>query len=53
MKILFVANYMWDIYIFRGGLLKALVADGYEVVAAAPDNGRKDYSRSKSCIYHS
>ncbi len=40
MKILFVANYMWDIYIFRGGLLKALVADGHEVMAVAPDNGR-------------
>lgn len=46
MKILFVANYMWDIYIFRGGLLKALVADGHEVVAAAPDNGRIDMEKA-------
>lgn len=45
MKILFVANYMWDIYIFRGGLLKALIADGHEVVAAAPDNGRIDMEK--------
>ena len=46
MKILFVANYMWDIYIFRGGLLKALIADGHEVVAAAPDNGRIDMEKA-------
>ena len=49
MKILFVANYMWDIYIFRGGLLKALIADGHEVVAVAPDNGRDVYKRQ---TYH-
>ena len=40
MKIMFVANYMWDIYIFRFGVLKALVEDGYEVIAVAPDDGR-------------
>ena len=45
MKILFVANYMWDIYIFRGGLLKALVADGHNVIAAAPDDGRIDMEK--------
>ena len=37
---MFVANYMWDIYIFRFGVLKALVEDGYEVIAVAPDDGR-------------
>ncbi|MDY4006713.1 MAG: glycosyltransferase family 4 protein [Fusobacterium varium] len=46
MKILFVANYMWDIYIFRGGLLKALVADGHEVTAVAPDDGRIDMEKT-------
>lgn len=40
MKIMFVANYMWDIYIFRFGVLKALVEDDYEVIAVAPDDGR-------------
>lgn len=29
MKIMFVANYMWDIYIFRAWVLRALVEDGH------------------------
>lgn len=40
MKIMFVANYMWDIYIFRAGVLRALIEDGHEIIAVAPDNGR-------------
>lgn len=46
MKIMFVANYMWDIYIFRAGVLRALVEDGHEVIAVAPDNGRIDMEKA-------
>lgn len=46
MKIMFVANYMWDIYIFRAGVLKALVGDGHEVIAVAPDDGRIDMEKA-------
>lgn len=46
MKILFVANYMWDIYIFRAGVIRALVSDGHEVVVVAPDDGRIDMKRA-------
>ncbi len=28
MKIFFTANVLWDIYIFRGGVIKALVEEG-------------------------
>lgn len=45
MKIMFVANYMWDIYIFRAGVLRALVEAGHEVVAVAPDDGRIDLEK--------
>lgn len=46
MKIMFVANYMWDIYIFRAGVLRALVEDGQEVIAVAPDDGRIDMEKA-------
>ena len=46
MKILFVANYMWDIYIFRAGVIRALVSDGHEVVVVAPDDGRVDMEKA-------
>lgn len=46
MKILFVANYMWDIYIFRAGVIRALVSDGHEVVVVAPDDGRIDMEKA-------
>ena len=46
MKIMFVANYMWDIYIFRAGVLRALVEDGHEVIAVAPDDGRIDMEKA-------
>lgn len=46
MKILFVANYMWDIYIFRGGVLRALVNDGHEITVVAPDDKRIDMEKA-------
>lgn len=46
MKILFVANYMWDIYIFRSGVIRAMVQDGHDVVVVAPDDGRIDMEKA-------
>lgn len=46
MKIMFVANYMWDIYIFRAGVLKALINDGHQVVVIAPDDERIDMEKA-------
>lgn len=45
MKLMFVANYMWDIYIFRAGVLRALIADGHEVIVVAPDDKRIDMEK--------
>ena len=36
MKIFFTANVLWDIYIFRGGVIKALVEEGHDVTVVAP-----------------
>lgn len=42
MKILFSANKLWDVFIFRGGVIRALVDDGNDVKIIAPDDGRID-----------
>ncbi|MGL5963975.1 MAG: glycosyltransferase, partial [Fusobacteriaceae bacterium] len=46
MKILFVANKLWDVFIFRGGVIKSLVSDGNEVKIVAPDDGRVDTKKT-------
>ncbi len=38
MKILICLNTAWNLLNFRGGLIRALVAQGYEVVAVAPND---------------
>lgn len=35
-KVLIALNTAWNLYNFRAGLIRALVAEGYEVVAVAP-----------------
>jgi len=35
-KIVIALNTAWNLYNFRAGLIRALVAEGYEVVAVAP-----------------
>lgn len=45
MKLLFVANKLWDVYIFRGGVIKALVEDGHEITIVAPDDKRIDVGK--------
>jgi len=38
MKIVIALNTAWNLVNFRAGLIRALVAEGYEVVAVAPDD---------------
>lgn len=42
MRIAISINRSWNIYNFRSGLVKALIADGHEVIAIAP---KDEYSR--------
>lgn len=51
MKIFFSANKLWDVFIFRGGVIKALVEDGNEVKIAAPDDGRIDTEKVLGAPY--
>ena len=45
MKIFFTANVLWDIYIFRGGVIKALVEEGHDVTVIAPYETRVDMEK--------
>lgn len=45
MKIFFTANVLWDIYIFRGGVIKALVNEGHDVTVVAPYETRVDMEK--------
>lgn len=45
MKLMFVANKLWDVYIFRGGVIKKLVQEGHEVIILAPEDGRIDVEK--------
>lgn len=45
LKIFFTANVLWDIYIFRYGVIKSLIEDGHEVVVVAPRDERIDFER--------
>ncbi|WP_047383386.1 MULTISPECIES: glycosyltransferase family 4 protein [unclassified Cetobacterium] len=43
LKIFFTANVLWDIYIFRYGVIKALINDGHEVIVIAPNDTRINF----------
>ena len=45
MKIFFTANVLWDIYIFRGGVIRALVEAGHDVTVIAPHETRVDMEK--------
>ena len=45
MKLIVSANTAWNVANFRAGLVRALVADGHEVVVAAPPDGTVDRVR--------
>lgn len=49
MKIFFVANTAWSIFNFRYGLLKALLARGFNVVVLAPYDKHSAALRSMGC----
>lgn len=41
-RVLISINAAWNVVNFRAGLVRALVADGHEVIAAVPDDGALD-----------
>ncbi len=45
-RVLISANAAWNIVNFRSNLVRALVADGHEVIAAVPDDGAIDAVRA-------
>lgn len=45
-RVLISINAAWNVANFRAGLVRALVADGHEVVAAVPDDGALDRVRA-------
>ena len=51
MKIAIVLNTAWNIYNFRLGLIKALLAEGHEVVAIAPTDEYAAKLVQTGCIY--
>lgn len=50
-RILIAINTSWNIHNFRSGLIRALVAEGYEVIAAAPRDGYSERLAEIGCRY--
>jgi glycosyltransferase involved in cell wall biosynthesis len=50
-KIVISTNTAWNIYNFRAGLVRALVSQGYEVVALAPDDSYAPRLRELGCTH--
>lgn len=50
-KIVIALNTTWNLVNFRAGLIRALVADGYEVVAVAPPDEHVPRLMSLGCRY--
>jgi glycosyltransferase involved in cell wall biosynthesis len=50
-KILISINTSWNVYNFRSGLVQALVAAGYEVVVAAPEDSHSARLADLGCRY--
>lgn len=50
-KILISINTSWNVYNFRSGLVQALVAAGYEVVVAAPQDSHSARLADLGCRY--
>ncbi len=51
MRIAIVINTSWNIYNFRMSLLKALLAEGHEVVAVAPADAYTPHLRAVGCQF--
>lgn len=50
-KLLLSVNGTWNIVNFRRGLVHALQSDGWDVLAAAPDDGHVEQVRAMGCRY--
>jgi glycosyltransferase involved in cell wall biosynthesis len=50
-KIVISINTAWNIYNFRAGLVRALIAVGYEVIAIAPDDEYSERLRELGCRF--
>lgn len=50
-KLLLSVNSAWNIVNFRGGLVRALQGDGWEVIAAAPTDEHVDRVRALGCRF--
>ena len=48
-KLLFSINSCWNFINFRSGLLRALLADGHEVIAVAPEDDHAEQVRQLGC----
>ncbi len=50
-KVFISINTVWNIFNFRSGLIKAMVAQGYEVIAIAPDDEYSDRLKNLGCRF--
>lgn len=50
-KIVISSNTAWNIHNFRSGLIKALISDGYQVTAIAPEDGYSPQVRDLGCRF--
>lgn len=50
-KILISINSCWNFVNFRSGLVRALIADGHDVIAVAPEDGYGEKVRELGCRY--
>ena len=51
MKVIIALNSSWNLLNFRSGLIRALVAEGYEVVALAPDDAYSNRLSELGCRF--
>ena len=51
MKVMISINTAWNLTNFRSGLIRALIAKGYEVVAVAPHDGYANRLASLGCRF--
>jgi glycosyltransferase involved in cell wall biosynthesis len=51
-KLIIALNCSWNLLNFRSGLIRALVAEGYEVVAVAPDDAYSARLSELGCRFH-
>ena len=50
-KIVIALNSSWNIINFRSGLIKALIEEGYDVIAVAPEDKYSPLIQEMGCRY--